>query len=126
MTRIGDRSFIFAWQTIRAATQPDPEATQWQVAGVRWRRSRYSFMGPDHATAIEVHRLDCADGRDAWSLMVVAEHWWDERRKPLRSNHIWATHLSGSRLQVADWIAQQGKAFARTSRHDFEAIDTSE
>lgn len=125
MTRIGDRKFMFAWQSIRAATQPDHEATEWNVAGVRWRRSRYSLAGPDHATAIEVYRLDCAGGREAWSVMVIVEHWWDERHKPLR-NQIWATHLSGSKFRIAEWIAQQGKAFSRDTDRNVDFIDPGE
>ncbi|PPQ33608.1 hypothetical protein [Rhodopila globiformis] len=109
MIRIGDRAFLFAWQAIRAATQPGPEATSWEVAGVRWRRHRYSNAAPDHAVTIEVHRLDCTDAPEAWSIMVVAEHWWDQDHKPLRNN-LWATHLSGSKMQVAAWIDRQAKA----------------
>lgn len=109
MSRIGDRDFLYAWQTIRAATQPDAEATTWQVAGVRWCRHRYSQAAPDHALAIEVHRLDCTDSREMWSIMVVAEHWWDEQHKPLR-NHLWATQISGSRQRIAEWIENQARA----------------
>ena len=109
MKRIGDRSFMFAWQTIRAATQPGPEATSWQVAGVRWRRHRYSHAAPDHTVTIEVHRLDCSEGRESWSIMIVSEHWWDEHHKPLRNN-LWAMHLSGSRFRVEEWMTVQAKA----------------
>jgi len=113
MSRIGDRAFLFAWQTIRTATQPNPEATTWRVAGVRWSRHRYSHSAPDHIVTIEVHRLDCLERREAWSIMVVAEHWWDERHKPLRNN-LWATHLSGSRICIAEWIDQQARALDRS------------
>jgi hypothetical protein len=112
MTRIGDRGFLFAWQTIRAATQPHAEATLWHVAGVRWTRHRYSNAGPGHAVSIEVHRLDCADRSADWSVMVVAEHWWDERHKPLRNN-LWATLLSGSRTRATEWIDQQSRSLDR-------------
>lgn len=106
MSRIGDRDFLHAWQIIRAATQPGPEAMAWQVAGAQWRRHRSSLAAPDHALAIEVHRLDHTDFDEPWSLMVVAEHWWDERRNPLR-NHVWATYLSGSRQHIVEWIERQ-------------------
>jgi hypothetical protein len=111
MTRIGDRNFLFAWQTIRAATQPGPEATRWRVGDVHWCRHRYSHAAPDHSLTIEVHRLDCAGRGEAWSVMVVAEHWWDERHKPLR-NHLWATPLSGSHPRIAEWIEAQARALA--------------
>jgi hypothetical protein len=99
---------MFAWQTIRAATQPDPAATQWRVAGVDWRRHRYSHSAPDHAVTIEVYRLDHGEGREAWSIMVVVEHWWDERHRTLR-DQLWATHLAGSRFRIAEWIDRQAK-----------------
>lgn len=106
MIRIGDRDFLFTWRRLRAATQPDPEATTWRVGVVRWCRYRYTHATPDHALTIEVHRLDHGAGKDGWSVMVVAEHWWDERHKLIRNN-FWATHLSGSRFQVAEWFACQ-------------------
>jgi hypothetical protein len=113
MNRIGDRRFLFAWQTIRAATQPDPEATNWRVAEVRWCRHRYSHAAPDHAVTVEVHRLDHENAQDRWSVMVVTEHWWDERHNPLR-NHLWATHLSGSRESIANWFDDQARTFDRS------------
>jgi hypothetical protein len=110
MHRIGDRAFLFAWQRIRAATQPSPETGSWQVSGVKWHRHRYSHSAPDHAVTVEVHRLNHAGAGTSWSLMVVSEHWWDEQRHPVR-NHLWAAHISGSRQHAADWIAAQAKAF---------------
>ena len=80
--RIGDRRFLFAWQAIRAATQPAPEATTWRVAGVRWSRHRLSQAGPEHSFSVEVHRLDHEDPHHRWGVMVVTEHWWDETAQP--------------------------------------------
>ena len=125
MSRIGDRSFMFAWQAIRAATQPGPEATRWTVAGVQWRRSRYSLMAPDHSATCEVHRLDRVAGLEGWSLMVVIEHWWDEKRNPLR-NQVWATHVAGSRFRIAEWITQQSKTLDRSKMHGHDAAEPDE
>jgi hypothetical protein len=113
MTRIGDRNFLYGWETIRAATQPNPEATTWRVGGVRWRRHRYNLVTPDHAVTLEVHRLDSTEGSDTWSLMVVHEYWWDERHKRVRNN-LWASHLAGSRLRLADWMAHQGRTIDKS------------
>lgn len=109
MSRIGDRRFMHAWQTIRAATQPGPEASHWEVAGVQWQRHRYSHSTPDHTMVVEVHRLDHGAGHEHWSIMVVIEHWWDDRRKLLR-DQTWVALLSGSRADVTEWIASQAKA----------------
>lgn len=109
MTRIGGRAFIHAWQTIRDATQPSPEATEWEVAGVRWRRHRLSHSAPAYAASMDVHRLDHGKGPRAWSILVVVEHWWDERRRLLR-DQIWAVHVSGPRLQIEEWIARQSRS----------------
>jgi hypothetical protein len=116
MKRIGDRSFMFAWQTIRAATQPSPEATSWQVDGVEWRRHRYSHTAPDHIVTIEVFRLDLAHGHDPWSIMIVYEHWWDGRHKPLRDN-LWATQLTGSRAGVEEWVMGRAKSLEHVHQH---------
>lgn len=107
MVRIGDRAFLFAWQRIRAATQPGPEAGFWQVSGIDWRRYRYSHTTPDHSLVVEVHSLQSAAPR--WKIMVVTEHWWDDRRNPIR-NQLWSTLVSGSRLQAADWIMTQARS----------------
>ena len=109
MTRIGDRAFMHAWQIIRAATQPSPEATEWEVAGVRWRRYRLSHAAPAYAATMDVHRLDHGKGREAWSVLVVIEHWWDERHRLLRDQS-WAVHVCGPRPQIAEWIACQSRA----------------
>lgn len=109
MSRIGDRDFLHRWQIIRAATQPGPEEMAWQVADVRWDRYRSSLAAPAYALVIEVHRLQNLTSHEPWSLMVVAEHWWDEHRKALRS-HLWATQLSGSRQRIVEWIACQASA----------------
>jgi len=81
---------------------------------------------------VEVHRLDHSDGKDAWSVMVVVEHWWDERHKLLRNN-LWATQLSGSRLRVAEWFDRQARVFDRSQggavnrdMHGDEGQDTEE
>ncbi|HVV92533.1 MAG TPA: hypothetical protein VHD15_03835 [Hyphomicrobiales bacterium] len=109
MARIGDHAFLFAWQMIRAATQPDPEATRWSVGAVEWQRHRYSLAAPDHAAVVEVHRLDSRPAGERWSIMVVSEHWWDEKHQPLRKQ-LWTTHVSGSRARILEWIRQEGRA----------------
>jgi hypothetical protein len=38
--RIGDRSFLYAWQLIRAATQPNSEAMRWRIGDVHCHRYR--------------------------------------------------------------------------------------
>ncbi len=45
--------------------------------------------------------------------MVVTEHWWDERRKPLRTN-IWATHLSGSKERIVAWFQTQARSIEKS------------
>jgi hypothetical protein len=111
--RIGDRRFLFAWQAIRAATQPAPEATTWRVAGVRWSRHRLSQAGPEHSFSVEVHRLDHEDPHHRWGVMVVTEHWWDERHNPLR-NHVWATHLLGSKERIMAWFEAQAQSIEKS------------
>ena len=111
--RIGDRRFLFAWQAILAASQPTPEATTWRVAGVRWSRHRCSHAAPDHSFTVEVHRLDLEDPHYRWSVMVVTEHWWDERHNPLRT-HLWATHLSGSKERIVEWFETQARSLEKS------------
>lgn len=115
MVRIGDRAFLSAWQRIRAATQPGPEAGFWQVSGIDWHRYRYSHTTPDHSVLLDVHSLQSTGPR--WKIMVVAEHWWDGRRNPVR-NQLWSTLVSGSRNEAAAWIMAQAKSLENVRPRD--------
>ena len=109
MNRIGDRKFLQGWHIVKAASQPGPQATSWRVCDVEWRRSRHSITTPDHATALDVHRLDRRRTGGAWSVMIVVESWWDERQRLVRSQE-WASHLSGDRDAITRWIDEQAAA----------------
>ena len=113
MSRIGDRRFLYAWQMLKAATQPGPQATVWRVGDVEWRRNRTSITTPDYVVSLDVHRLDCRRGAHSWAVMVVAESWWDERQTLIRSQ-LWATHLSGDREAITRWMDEQAAALPGT------------
>ena len=108
MKRIGDRSFLLGWQTIRAATQPGPEASAWRVGDVAWHRHRLSHSCPDFAVVADTHRLDQSARNGSWSLLVVVETWWDSSRHVIRSQ-VWATPLSGSGQHIQNWVKQQAE-----------------
>ncbi len=109
MNRIGDRKFLQGWQMVKGATQPGPQATAWRVGDVEWRRSRHSITTPDHAAALDIHRLDRRRAGGSWSVMIVVESWWDERQRLLRSQ-VWASHLSGDRNAITRWVDEQAAA----------------
>ncbi len=108
MSRIGGRRFLFAWQMLKAASQPGPEATTWRVGDVEWRRSRQSVTTPDYAVTLDIHRLN-RRGVGSWSVLVVTESWWDDRQTLIRSQ-LWATHLSGDRDTITGWLDEQAAA----------------
>jgi hypothetical protein len=112
MSRIGGRRFLYAWQMLKAASQPGPQATAWRVGDVEWRRSRHSITTPDYVTTLDIHRLDYHHGGTSWSVMVVAESWWDERQTLIRSQ-VWATHLAGDRNAISRWMDGQATALPR-------------
>ena len=41
------------------------------VGDVEWRRSRHSITTPDHAVALDIHRLDRRRAGGSWSVMIV-------------------------------------------------------
>jgi hypothetical protein len=45
--------------------------------------------------------------------MIVTEHWWDERHNPLR-NHVWATHLSGSKERIMAWFQARAQSLEKS------------
>jgi hypothetical protein len=106
MTRIGDRRFLHAWQTLRTASQPGPEATSWRLADVTWRRNRLSHSCVDFTVVQEVYHLDHSGTGARWSLLVVIETWWDPARRVIRSQ-VWAAHMSGSKLAIQEWVRKQ-------------------
>jgi hypothetical protein len=101
--RIGDRQFLCAWQLIRAATQPDPEAMRWRIGDVHCHRYRYSHMAPEHSITLDVCHLQQTGADTGWHVMVAAETWWDDRRTVVRTN-LWASHVAGSRERALAWF----------------------
>jgi hypothetical protein len=111
LKRIGDRQFLYAWQLIRAATQPDPEAMRWRIGDVQCHRHRYSHMAPELGVTLDVCHLERTGAGVGWRVMVAAENWWDDRRTIIRAN-LWASLLAGSRERALDWF-QNHPAAAR-------------
>ena len=108
MMRIGDRLFLHAWQTLRAASQPGPEASSWRVGTVTWRRTRLSQSCADFSVVQDAYALEHPGPGARWGLLVVMETWWDPGHRIIRSQ-VWATHLSGSKMALQDWIRTEAK-----------------
>jgi hypothetical protein len=115
MKRIGDREFLFAWQRIRAESQPDPEAMAWRIGDVACRRYRHSFMAPDHRVILDIFHVEQSGGTIHWHVIVAAEDWWDSRHAVIR-NQLWASHLSGSRERILAWFSDRAAALDRRGR----------
>jgi len=103
MMRIGDRLFLHAWQIVRAATQPGPEATNWRSGEVTWHRTRLSQSCADFSVVQDAYALEHRGPGVRWGLLVVLETWWDPGHRVIRSQ-VWATHLSGSKTALQEWI----------------------
>jgi hypothetical protein len=108
MTRIGDRRFLHAWQTLRAASQPGLEATSWRMAEVTWRRNRLSHSCADFSVVQDAYHLDYPGPPARWGLLVVMETWWDSRRRVIRSQ-VWAAHMTGPKPAIQDWVRKQAE-----------------
>ena len=109
--RLGDTNFFNLFARLAAASNPDRDCDEWQVAGVAWRRQRHVHWAP-LSFQIETHTLSHA-ARPRWTLTFVHETWWSEDRgKAIRNTH-W-THLeSGDRREVLRWFAEREKSLAR-------------
>jgi hypothetical protein len=114
MMRIGDRRFLHAWQTLRAASQPGPEASSWRVGAVTWRRTRLSQSCADFSVVQDAYALEHPGPGVHWGLLVVMETWWDSKHRVIRSQ-VWATHLSGSKTALQDWIRSEAERAERKS-----------
>ena len=112
MMRIGDRLFLHAWQTLRAASQPGPEASSWRVGAVTWRRTRLSQSCADFSVVQDAYTLEHPGPGARWGLLVVMETWWDPGHRVIRSQ-VWATQLSGSKTALQDWIRTEAKRAER-------------
>jgi hypothetical protein len=96
--KLGNRQFFNAFAQLIAATNPDRDCEEWDVAGVHWRRERH-IQWATKSYQLEIHRL-CRKTRPSWTLLFVREIWWSaDRRKAIR-DACW-THLeSGSGRDV--------------------------
>ena len=108
MIRIGDRRFLHAWRTLRAATQPGPEAASWRSGDVTWRRTRLSQSCADFSMVQDAYALDHTGPGARWGLLVVMETWWDMRHRVIRSQ-VWAAHISGSKMALQEWIRTEAE-----------------
>lgn len=106
MQRIGDRDFLFAWQIIRAASQPTPEATMWHIGDVTCRRDRHSITTPDHHIVLDICHIEQATPKCRWHVIVTGETWWDSHQRVLRSQ-LWAAYVSGSKEQALAWLKRE-------------------
>lgn len=113
MRRIGDRQFLLAWQVIRAATQPGPEATAWPIGEAFCRRYRHSLMTPDYSVVLDVCHIEQSGVRGGWRMMVTAETWWDDRRDVLRAQ-LWASHTAGSKDRALAWMLAEAASRERS------------
>ncbi len=104
MRGVNDRTFLNLWQIIYRATCPDAAQARWRAGDVDWCKDRHTFTGGDYAFSMDVHTLrrSASDGRD-WVLMVVVEHWWDQKQEILRSL-TWARAVKGSPHVIAAWL----------------------
>ncbi len=105
MKRIGDRNFLYAWQTIRAAQEPGPETMGWTLDGAVCRRTRFSHASADFSVVHDIHHV-ARVAPDGWIFMVVSETWWDNRHHVIRSQH-WATPIHGATTAIQDWVGKQ-------------------
>lgn len=105
MRRIGDRQFLYAWQVIRAASQPGHEAMAWTIDDVWCRRYRHSMGCPDHNVTLDVYHVGHSEGRQGWRILICSENWWDDRMNAFRT-HLWATHLAGPRERIMNWFKE--------------------
>jgi hypothetical protein len=112
MIRIGDRLFLHAWQALRAATQPGPEATSWQTGAVTWHRTRLSHACAEFSAVHDAYSLVHSGPGARWHLLVVMETWWDAGHRIVRSQ-VWATHMSGSKTALQDWIRSEAARLER-------------
>jgi hypothetical protein len=106
VANLSSNSFLNRWHILHRATIPNPECAQWQVGGVTWRRQRHAFAGDGYSFAVEVHTLAFPrEGKRAWSLMVVTEHWWGRDKEVLRST-TWAKRLAGDARSIWNWVRE--------------------
>lgn len=114
MRGVNDRNFLNRWQILHRATCPGLHATSWQVGDVVWRKDRISFAGSACAVTLELHHLERASAR--WTLLVVAEHWWDGKNEPIKAT-TWARALAGSPKAIVAWLREQSADESNSVTH---------
>ena len=110
MRNVHDRNFMTVWHRLLNATNPGLTADSWSVDGVDWLRTRHSYWGHRYSFQVESHILTAAgDKREAWSLWVVIERWWGEKKKDAVKSVEWSRVMHGEPGQVLVWFREQAR-----------------
>ncbi|HUK09006.1 MAG TPA: hypothetical protein VLX09_14120 [Stellaceae bacterium] len=109
MRNLNSRSFVWAWQALYGASNPNHLKDHWRVDGVEWRKERHAYWGVDYSVQHEVHRLEYRHGnKQDWELLVVVERWWGADRDKSIRDICWARAITGRPDRILAWLRKQG------------------
>lgn len=105
---VRSKGFLDLWRAVYLKTNPGPERSRWRIGEVEWTRQTHSFRGRDYSLWLEIHRLrrDAGTNR-GWSVLVVAERWWEEGRTDAFRTVEWRRVLSGKDSDVVSWLTKE-------------------
>lgn len=106
MKSLSDRSFFLLFERIIHRDNPNLAHDSWKAHGVCWERMRHNFSELRYGYGFDVY-IGAHSGRDAWSLLVVKEHWWAGRHGDAVKSQYWAKPLSGKRAVIMAWLKEQ-------------------
>jgi len=110
--RLGDRTFFTVCENLVAASRPLRDCGDWELKGVRCHLQRQSSWDAHSSHQIEVLRFH-RPGRAGWTLLLVHEIWWGEKRDKAIRNARWVHQVDGSRHDALRWFSERNSEFER-------------
>jgi hypothetical protein len=109
MNSLIDNAFFLLFERILSDENPGLKLDRWSKNGVNWERGRHSFTGPVYGFTLDSF-VASKGGRNAWSLLVMKEHWWADRHGESVKSQQWAKPLRGDRQHIFAWLSERKRA----------------
>ena len=106
MKSFTDTSFFLLFEQILRSDNPGLKLDRWSKHGINWERTKHSYTGSAYGFILDSF-LAVRSGRNAWSLLILKEHWWAGSHGDAVKSQQWAKPLTGQRRHIFGWFAER-------------------
>jgi len=112
MKSLTDTSFFLLFEQIIRADNPGLKLDCWSKHGINWERTKHSYTGTAYGFTLDSF-VAVKTGRNAWSLLIMKEHWWAGQHGDIVKSQQWAKPLNGNRQHILAWFSERKRAQER-------------